>query len=152
MSDLVYNSPFEVSLRLLLSFSVKAERWLSSDMVAALDFIAIYAASFGIDNKNLNGDGGFKFSEYAARRTIVHDAIKRLVIIGALDVIGSDEGFIYRISKDGLTFARRLETSYAKQYRIAVEEASERISGMSEKETIALINKTAINALRKGEF
>lgn len=151
MSEVVFNTPFEVSLRLLQAFSIAAEKWLSADMVAVIDFIAIYSDSFGLDVANLNGNSGFKFSEYAARRMIVREAIKQLVLDEYLEVTGAEAGYVYRISKEGLHYARRFKTSYARRYRIAVRAASEHIAGMSEKEAVSLINKTAINALRKGE-
>ena len=93
----VYNSISEIKLRILLLLEVSTQEYLSSDMIAALDFITVYGKEFGVSDKNLHGDNRYKFSELPSRREIVSKAIKSLVIDGMLD-ISLKNGFEYQIN------------------------------------------------------
>jgi len=43
----VFNTPFEISLRTLLTLEVAGEQWKTADMIAAADFITVYSKVFG---------------------------------------------------------------------------------------------------------
>lgn len=81
MSNKLFNTPFELSLHVVLLLDV-ADTGLTLDRIAAYDFIAIYCEDFGVADRSLNGENGFAFSELSARRNLTKTAIKGLVIDG----------------------------------------------------------------------
>ena len=79
MIESTYNSVFEIELRILILLEHSKEEFLSSDMIAVLDFIVVYGKEFGVSKTNLHGDNRFKFSELPSRREKVLKALKELV-------------------------------------------------------------------------
>ena len=55
----VFNSTFEVSLRLLLLLSESGDKGLSIDRIATYEFITIYSRYFGLSDKVLHGENEF---------------------------------------------------------------------------------------------
>ena len=51
----VFNTSFEVSLRILIILNIVKIR-LSIDRISALDFISIYGKDFGVSKYNLHGN------------------------------------------------------------------------------------------------
>ena len=78
MSNRLFNTPFELSLHVVLLLDV-ANAGITLDRIAAYDFMAIYCEDFGVADKSLNGENGFAFSELSARRNLIKTAIKNLV-------------------------------------------------------------------------
>lgn len=100
----IFNTPFEVSLRILIVLNVSYAR-LSVDRISALDFITIYGKDFGVSEYNLHGDNDYRFSEYASKREIISQAVKNLVLVGYILPHCNKSGFTYSISKSGISFA-----------------------------------------------
>ncbi len=125
MTKKLFNSRHEISYRILLLLSTCKERKLSIDRIAALDFITIYGVDFGVSEENLHGMNSFRFSEYAGRRYLISEGIKALVISGYVQFYPHRQGFLYRISEEGLSFCGRLCDDYAKAY---VANASQAVS------------------------
>jgi len=75
----LFNTPFETSLRVLLTLRVFGEA-MTLDKIAAADFMTIYARDFSLAAYNLNGDNSLSFSEVASKRVLVGKAIKQLVL------------------------------------------------------------------------
>lgn len=146
----VFNSPFEVSLRVLLILNDYEDLSLTSDRITAADFISVYGASFGISETNLHGDSIFKFSEFATRRQLIQQAIKILVIKGLITVNCNENGFTYSITKNGTNFCNSLESDYANIFREIVHKSRKYIIDYSEKDVLNMINEYSIHSLRKG--
>ena len=64
MSDFVLASSFEMSLRILLMLDTLSDTMLDEEQITAIDFIAVYAADFGLLDENLHGYGAYRYSEY----------------------------------------------------------------------------------------
>ena len=60
----LFNTPFETALRVLLLLESEARTDFSINMIAAVDFAALYGRSFAFSGMNLHGDNLFKFSEF----------------------------------------------------------------------------------------
>lgn len=151
MKNQVYNSILEISLRLLLAFSCNPESCYTIDMAAAIDLLAIYSKSFGLSDRNINGDSIFKFSEFAARRGVVQEALKNLLQLGLVIVKGSDEGFVYSISEKGKQIANNFVTSYSQAYRHAVKKAMVIVKKLDDARIVSFINEISIKTLQEGE-
>lgn len=139
----VYNSISEIKLRILLLLEVSTQEYLSSDMIAALDFITVYGKEFGVSDKNLHGDNRYKFSELPSRREIVSKAIKSLVIDGMLD-ISLKNGFEYQINNKGFKFIDSFETEYSDEYSKNASLACEKYGDMEESKLFKMIQSKSV--------
>ena len=147
----VYNSISEIKLRILLLLEVSTQEYLSSDMIAALDFITVYGKEFGVSDKNLHGDNRYKFSELPSRREIVSKAIKSLVIDGMLD-ISLKNGFEYQINNKGFKFIDSFETEYSDEYSKNASLACEKYGDMEESKLFKMIqSKSVVPIIREEE-
>ena len=160
----LFNTVFETELRLLLlleaSLSIKAcestdgqevcqVRKTTAEKLAAIDFITIYGASFGLTKLNLHGDGDYKFSEFAVRRDLTQKALRELVRRGFVNVENSQEGFVYTMTDAGLAFCNELADEYANEYRESSFHVMDEMSNLSERDLTAFINRYSINSLKR---
>lgn len=146
----IFNSPFEVSLRVLLILNEYEGLSLTADKITIADFISVYGASFGIAETNLHGDSIFKFSEFATRRHLIQQAIKLLVIKGLIIVEFNKNGFTYTITNNGIKYCNSLESDYANSFREMVNKSRMHIVEHSEKDLLNMINEYSINSFKKG--
>ncbi len=72
------------------------------DRLYAIDFMSLYSRSFGITDKDINGDNEYKFSEFASHRELVRAALKELVLDGMAQAVGYVNGMAYIITSDGI--------------------------------------------------
>lgn len=147
----MFNTPVETALRLLLLFETESRYDFTANMVAAVDFAALYGKSFGLSDVNLHGDNLFKFSEFAARQALAKEGINLLVRRGLVDVNSSEKGFTFHISSAGRELAAELEMPYADDYRKEVRKALKRYEGMTEQAIVRNINRIAAESLAQEE-
>lgn len=145
----IFNTPFEISLRILLMLEVASEQWKTADMIAAADFITVYGRDFGISTTNLHGENEYKFSEFSLRRELVNKAVKLLVNNGLINVTTTDNGFSYSINQEGLTYCSRLTDDYATKYRNMAKLTYKYIANEPETKVLALINLHALSSLQR---
>lgn len=150
MSD-VFNTLFEVSLRVLLVLDTAGKQSVTSDMIAAVDFITVYGKDFGISDENLHGDNSFKYSEFAVRRDIVNKAVKQLVLDGLVAIKIRQSGFAYSITDIGSDYCAKLENEYAAAYRELAKKTWGFVSQKSERAIIELINRHSVFSVKRGE-
>lgn len=147
----VFNTPFEISLRVLLTLDAVDKRPQTVDMITVADFITIYGKDFGITDDNLHGDNSYKFCELAARRSLVTDALKSLVLDGLIVATASKKGFLYMINDNGKTFCEGLKSSYSMEYRKTAIQVQAYISNHNQGDILRLINRQSLTALREGD-
>ncbi len=140
----IFNTPFEVSLRILIALNVSDAR-LSVDRISALDFITIYGKDFGVSEYNLHGDNDYRFSEYASKREIISQAVKNLVLMRYILPHCNKSGFTYSISKSGISFCESLNNEYAEKYSAIAKNTHTVFSSYSDRKIIYTINKYAIS-------
>lgn len=150
MIENVFNTPFEISLRVLLTLTVNETQTKTADMIAAADFITVYGQAFGLADENLNGDNAFNFSEFASRRELVQKALRLLVLDGLVIVSKKRDGFRYRISSSGKAYRDRFNNDYADEYFATARAVNELIGTKSEKEILKLINRQSAMSLQRG--
>lgn len=152
MMNNLFNSTFETSLRILIILNECQDAHISTDTIAAIDFISIYGSEFKISETNLHGDNLFKFSEFTSRRTLVQQGVKRLVLQNLISVIPSEDGFNYRINKNGGNYINSFESNYAHAYKKMCHRARQLVLNRTEKEVFKMINEYSIQSLRKREI
>ncbi|USI64659.1 hypothetical protein LMK05_07370 [Lactococcus petauri] len=111
----LFNSPFELSLRVSLSLSLSKVA-MSLDQLLLLDFLTTYGANFNFTSKNLHGDNPFYASELAARRRQLKVAIRQLVLSSMIVLVQNEKGFTYLIHPEAKTLYQQFTSSYAKAY------------------------------------
>ena len=142
MSDL-FNTPFEISMRILLTLFVCSGKSRTVDMIAAADFLTIYSRNFGIVDYNLHGENSFNFSELASRRKLMNEAIKQLVVDGLIAVVWGKQGFQYKLNSPGRQVCDCFSTVYAAEYIWLAQAVYDFIDDKTELEVIRLINNRA---------
>lgn len=149
MTGSVFNSSFEIELRVLLLLSATREKAFAIERIVALDFIICYAGNFQMPYLNLQGDNQYMFAELASRRERIRDAIKSLVTQGLIEV-SLDQGYLFSITNEGNTFVRKLKSEYAVQYKRIASNAIKHFKSYSDLELDRMINDSAVKAVRGG--
>ena len=108
-----------------------------------------YGDVFGLSSNNLNGENPYMFSEFAARRAFVKDALKELVLLGLAKPTNTTEGILYQITESGKEFSRSLESGYALEYQTVARKAVQSVAGQSGSAVISRINKMSAMNLRR---
>ena len=148
MTDKLFNTPFEMSLHILLLLDSVGGRF-TIERITDYDFIAVYASDFGFNAESLNGDNGFAFSELTAKRKLMKEAIKDLVLDGLVSASDSMDGIIYSLSSTGLDMSRQFQSEYAITYRKVIKQVHRRYRNKSEVELSGIINKQSTKILRR---
>jgi hypothetical protein len=145
----IFNSSFETGLRVLLLLSSIRPQAATIDRITAYDFTTIYGRDFGVSKNNLHGDSNFNFSELASKRTNCNEGIKEFVLDGLISIKRTEEGFTYYLNQSGKKYVESLSSDYAAQYLEISQKVHQKFSSVSDEEIINLINKKAINELRR---
>ena len=140
----VFNSTFEISLRMLLVLkSVRTE--LSIDKILSFDYLATYGKEFGVSTYNLHGENNYRFSELSAKRNIMNAAVKDLVLKRYVIPCYSKKGFLYKISDIGITFCDSLNDVYATEYLSNISNVIKRFSNYTDIQLSSFIRQHAIS-------
>ena len=143
----LFNSTFENSLRLLILLD-EYDMPQTLDMLYAVDFMALYSASFGVTDQNLNGDNDYKFSVFASHRECVKEALKELVLNGTAQAVSYKSGLSYIITPEGEDFCKSLSSEYAREYRKNAHSVIEVTMNQSERVLISAIYKMSAKSFR----
>lgn len=145
----IYNSVNEIRIRILLLLEHSVQEFLSSDKIAALDFITVYGKEFDVSDNNLHGDNRFKYSELPSRRQVVSQAIKVLVRDGMLDV-SLKNGFEYKITDKGINFIDVIDSFYASEYEEIAKQVFCKYGKIEEAELFKIIQSKSVTPTLKG--
>lgn len=144
----VIGSEFEIALRILLMLDELVGTDLDEQQIRAADFIAVYAADFGLLDENLHGYGAYRFSEYPARRGRVAHALRWLVLRGYVRLLPGPAGYSYSITDAGRNACAALDGDYAREYALAVRAVGKRFGRLDAGAMLAEINRATIQSLR----
>lgn len=136
----LFNTPFEISVRVLLLLSIYNQP-ISFKRILVTDFITTYGRDFEISDYNLNGDNSFRFSEFIARRELIQQAIKKLILQGLIQPSQNDLGFIYALSNDGQQMIPKFVSIYAEKYLETAKISAEYLKGKKEATLLKEINE-----------
>ena len=149
MTESVFNSTFEMELRVLLLMSAAKKKAYSIERIVSLDFIVCYAGYFQLPYLNPQGDNQYMFSELASRRERLQEAVKSLVVQGLLNV-EMDNGYAFSITDAGSKYIRKLKSEYALQYKAIAADAIKRFKDYSDLQLDHMINDSAVKSVRGG--
>ena len=146
----VLGTQFETSLRLLVLLLAVHERSLTEGEIVAIDYIASYASDFGISTYNLHGNSQYRFNELTARRELIKQGLKRMVMDGFVDISQTIHGFFYSISSEGLSYVVNLDNAYANDYYDIVTKVTDVMREKTEDVLFRIINQRIIKSVQKG--
>ena len=149
MTESVFDSTFEMELRVLLLMSAAKKKAYSIERIVSLDFIVCYAGYFQLPYLNPQGDNQYMFSELASRRERLQEAVKGLVVQGLLNV-EMDNGYAFSITDAGSKYIRKLKSEYALQYKAIAADAIKRFKDYSDLQLDHMINDSAVKSVRGG--
>jgi hypothetical protein len=149
MTESVFNSTFEMELRVLLLMSAAKKKAYTIERIVSLDFIVCYAGYFQLPYLNPQGDNQYMFSELASRRERLQEAVKGLVVQGLLNV-EMDNGYAFSITDAGSKYIRKLKSEYALQYKAIAADAIKRFKDYSDLQLDHMINDSAVKSVRGG--
>ena len=147
----IFNSNFEVSLRVVLILDEYHPLCLTSDTITNIDFISVYGATFEIAETNLHGDNIFKFSQLTIRNQIIEQALITLLYKGLATIDFDERGFVYKISEKGMIYSASLTSDYANTFRETVFKTRKFIINNTEQDVLNMIRGYSIRSLKKGE-
>ena len=145
----LFNTSFEVSLRILLILSAVKPRSITIDRIAAYDLMAVYGRDFGIAEQNLHGENQFSFSELPAKREQLNGALRSLVLDGFISVAPSPGGFLFGLNERGRDFARSMQSEYAETYVETVKKTHRMLGKTSDASLLSKVTNQAMVALKR---
>lgn len=149
--DRALGTTHETSLRMALLLEALGNKGMTANMLAALDFITVYGHDFNITDKNLHGNGIYRFGEFTLRREMVRNALKPLVTQGLVTVQTLNHGFVYVLSDNGHDFSSEFESDYADNYRLSAELVVNALGKVSEREVIGIVNQKAVQSIQRSQ-
>lgn len=147
MDAKLFNSTFEMELRILLLLLESKDGNYTVDRIVALDFIICYSADFSLPYGNLHGENNYKFGEMSNRRMLTQEAVKQLVTKGFIEV-AIDKGYYFSISKQGREYAKKLKSAYAKDYKTIAKAVIKKYRKDSDEGILAEIQSHSIMSLK----
>lgn len=142
MNASTIGSTFEISLRILLMLNCLFPLQLNDQQIGMIDFIAVYAADFGLLDENLHGYSNYRFSVFPARKQPIQTALRNLILDGYIHLTSTSDGYEYSITAAGKNVSKQLRDSYSEEYCLAVKTV---VSAFNHADTTAMLN--AINNL-----
>lgn len=149
MNESAIGSTFEISLRILLMLNELSPARLDEQQIGAIDFIAVYAADFGLLDENLHGYSNYRYSEFPARKEMVSSALKNLVLDGYVRLYPTSSGYGYSIMESGKAVCTKLTSGYANEYILAVQSVVDRFDKADATAMLKEINRLTIQSLQE---
>lgn len=147
--DKIFNTEFEVGLRILLCLYSTNTKGLTVDRIAAYDLLTVYGRDFGLSDINLHGENHYSFSELSTRRELCGKALRTLALDGLVSVNKSSRGFLYRLNGNGHNYAKSLHSDFAKAYVETIKNTHQKYYKKSDEDLMNDINTMAVQALRR---
>ncbi len=149
INESAFGSIFEISLRILLLLNEFSPARLDEQQIGSIDFIAVYAADFGLLDENLHGYGNYRHSEFSARKQMISLALKNLVLDGYVRLYPTLSGYEYSIMETGKEVCTKLTSGYAKEYILAVQSVVNRFDQTDTTAMLKEINRLTIQSLQE---
>lgn len=144
----IFNSPAEVSMRILIILSI-SNKSKDIDTLTAIDFISTYSKDFKINDYNLHGDNNYNFSGFASRRVLIQKSLSLLLKKHYVKAIDSKNGIEYIIIEEQKKVCEKLNSTYSKKYKEIVKEVLYKLKNKSSKRIINELNYQITNSIKE---
>jgi hypothetical protein len=146
----LFNSSYEMGLRILMLLAANKNISFSLERIVDIDFISCYSEEFKISKFSLHGENRYMYGELLNRKLLAREAIKNLVKNGFVDVI-VNRCYRYQISKTGYNYSESFESDYAKEYKTLTEIVTSKYVEISDDELRNMIQNYSLEALKGGK-
>lgn len=136
----IFNSRYEVSLRILIQLFILDGHKKSSDYISSLDYLTIYSKTFCFGEHNLHGNNPYRLGELASRLDVGKKSLKFLVSNGFCNVEIDNDGLVYSITESGRKLVEEFKTEYANAYMNLDIDTQDYFKEYSEIEILKYIN------------
>ena len=136
----IFNSKYEVSLRILIQLFILDGNKKSSDYISSLDYLTLYSKTFLFGEHDLHGNNPYRLGELASRLDVGKKSLKFLVANGFCNVEIDNCGLVYSITESGRKLVGELKTEYANAYMNLAIDTQDYFSEYSEIEILKYIN------------
>ena len=149
MSEMAIGSTFEISLRIILMLNALSPAKLDELQIGIIDFIAVYAADFGLLDENLHGYSNYRYGEFPARKQLIAAALKNLILDGYVQLYPTSAGYLYSILDAGRNVCNKLTSRYANEYLLAVQSVIDKFDKVNSSAMLKEINRLTIQSLQE---
>lgn len=112
----IFNTEFELSMRLLLLLSV-LDKETDIDTLIIYDFFTTYGKNYNLTDENLNGNANTLYSEITSRRLLFNQVIKSSVKNAYVSIKYTKNGYLYCLSNYGREIVNEMKSDYAFFYK-----------------------------------
>ncbi|WP_018659197.1 ABC-three component system middle component 2 [Allofustis seminis] len=136
----LFNSIYEISLRILIQLFVLDGEEKTADYISSLDYLSLYSKTFKIGDYDLHGENPYRLGELATRLKSGRQALKTLVSKGFASVSGTSKGFVFKITDIGKEVIGELKLDYAMNYMNIAIDVQDYFSEYADTEVLNHIN------------
>lgn len=136
----IFNSRYEVSLRILIQLFILNGNKKTSDYISSLDYLSIYSKTFNFGEYNLHGNNPYRLGELASRLDVGKKSLRYLVANGFCNVEINNDGLVYSITESGIKVVEDFKTHYALEYMNLAIDAQCHFKEYSEIQLLKYIN------------
>lgn len=136
----IFNSMYEVSLRILIQLFILDGNKKSSDYISSLDYLSLYSKTFHFGEYNLHGNNPYRLGELSSRLDVGKKSLKYLVANGFCNVEIDNDGMVYSITESGRKVVEDFKTQYAFAYMNLAIDTQDYFKECSEIQILKYIN------------
>jgi hypothetical protein len=126
----IFNSPLEVALRILVVLSKLSPKKSNLQMLIYLDYFTLYPSDSPLHEKStIHTHTPYRGTEIAVRRQIMQEAILLLIKKGLIEKSFDRDGINYRATRAAQPFLEYFDSQYFKKY---IDMADHIVSGLSQ--------------------
>lgn len=114
-----------MELRILMIFYHSTFDYLNEEQLLCYDFINCYGQNYEVSDYNLHGNSEYKFGEIANRKSLIHEAVRQLVLKGLINPV-PENGFKHEINDSGINYIESLNNDYCNRYLEIAKVSSEK--------------------------
>lgn len=136
----IFNSRYEVSLRILIQLFILDGNKKSSDYISSMDYLTLYSKTFHFGEYDLHGNNPYRIGELSSRVYVGKKSLKFLVANGFCNVEIDNNGLVYSITESGRKIVEEFKTEYANAYLNLAIDTQDYFKEYSEIEILKYIN------------
>lgn len=147
---LLFNSPLEVGLRILVLLSQDSTTIFDIDRLVIFDYFILHANDVDNEQKNLHPSLPLRSSEIIIRRKLISEGLDLLVSKGLVEKVYTDKGIYYRANKLTSMFIDLLKSDYYKDLNSLCYWVTNKFKSFTTPELNSIVNENI--QLWGGEF
>jgi len=140
MSDKIFNSPFELGVRMVFLLQSLHPGKVDLQRLVYLDYASIYSADLG-GPPSLHTPVPLRGGEYISRREIIEEGLYLMAARSFVDVDATGSGIVYSLGENGASLTGLLGNEYSRSLLNCCEWTSSRFGSLTDKELETVFDK-----------